>query len=66
MTATIELDDHVVKHAEQLSGITDVQELVSMSVNRFISGAELVRAATRAKEVIGDENPFWEDYDPRA
>jgi hypothetical protein len=66
MTATIELSDRTVKRAEKLSGIKDVQKLVKMTVNRYLQGASIREAALKAKEEIGNENPFWEDYDPKA
>jgi hypothetical protein len=66
MTATIELNDRAVKRAEKLSGITDVQELVKMAINRYLKGQSIRAAALEAQKEIGDENPFWEDYDPKA
>jgi hypothetical protein len=66
MTATIELNDRTVKRAEKLSGINDVQKLVKMTVDRYLQGASIREAALKAKEEIGDENPFWDNYDPKA
>jgi hypothetical protein len=66
MTTTIELNDRAVKRAEKLSGINDVQELVKMAINRYLRGASIREAAFKAQEEIGEENPFWDDYDPKA
>jgi hypothetical protein len=37
-----------------------------MTINHYIEGARLREAMMKAKEAIGDENPFWEGYDPKA
>ncbi|MDR3324608.1 MAG: type II toxin-antitoxin system VapB family antitoxin [Spirochaetaceae bacterium] len=66
MTATIELNDGLVTKAKKLSGIADDKDLVQMALKRYIEGTEFLRAAIRVKKEIGDENPFWEGYDPKA
>ncbi|MDR0909493.1 MAG: hypothetical protein LBM77_06970 [Spirochaetaceae bacterium] len=66
MTATIELSERTVKRAEKLSGINNVQELVKMTVDHYITGAKWREASIKAEKVIGDENPFFDGYDPKA
>ncbi|MDR0909606.1 MAG: type II toxin-antitoxin system VapB family antitoxin [Spirochaetaceae bacterium] len=66
MTATIELNDRKWKRAQKLTGIDDAQKLVKVAVERYIRGAELRDAAHKALKTIGDENPFFEGYDPKA
>jgi predicted transcriptional regulator len=66
MTATIELSDRMVKRAKTLSGISDEQKLMRMTIAHYLEGAELRVAAARAKEATGGESPFWDGYDPKA
>jgi Arc/MetJ family transcription regulator len=65
MTATIELDDLMVSEAKELSGISDDKELVNMTIDNFVKGQKRLRSMIEARESI-KENPFWDDYDPRA
>jgi hypothetical protein len=66
MTATIELNDRLINKAKKLSGITNEQDLVKMTISHYLEGAEIKAAATKAKQAIGDENPFWDNYDPKS
>jgi hypothetical protein len=66
MTATIKLNDRLINKAKKLSGITNEQDLVKMTITHYLEGAEIRVAAIRAKEATGSENPFWEGYDPKA
>jgi hypothetical protein len=66
MTATIALNDRLVNRAKELSGINDTTELLEAAFQHFLKGAELREAAHKAVAAAGGENPFWEDYDPKA
>jgi hypothetical protein len=66
MTMTIDLNERMLKRAEKLSGISDGSKLLGMTLKRYIDGQALRKAAISAKEAAGEENPFWEDYDPKA
>jgi hypothetical protein len=66
MTATIELNDRLISKAKKLSGITNEQDLVSMTITHYLEGAEIRVAAAKAKEAAWNENPFWDGYDPKA
>jgi hypothetical protein len=65
MTATIELNDSLINRAKKLSGITNEQDLLRMMITHYLEGAEIRLAAAKAKEATGNENPFWDGYDPK-
>jgi hypothetical protein len=66
MIKTIDLDERLIRKAKKLSGIDDDKALLQMTVKSYIEGEEFARAALKTKKAIGDENPFWDDYDPKA
>jgi Arc/MetJ family transcription regulator len=61
MTATIELNDRLVKKAKKLSGINDDKQLVDMVFKRYVHGEEACRALMKLK----DSNIIDPDYDPK-
>jgi hypothetical protein len=66
MKETIELNESLVSKAKRLSGIDNDQELLNMTIIHYIEGAEIREAAQKARAITGNENPFWEGYDPKA
>jgi hypothetical protein len=66
MTATIELNDRLFNKAKKLSGISDSQKLMNKVLVDYIHGTELLNSMVQLKEEIGDADPFWEGYDPKA
>jgi Arc/MetJ family transcription regulator len=66
LTTTINVDDDLVHSAEKLTGLTDMSELVTKLLTDYVEGEKVLRGMLKLKEDIGDENPFWDDDDPRA
>jgi hypothetical protein len=66
MTATIELNEKLIKKAEKYSGINDESKLLQMTLKRYVDGQALRKAAQEAQQAANGENPFWDDYDPKA
>jgi hypothetical protein len=66
VTATIELNDRLINKAKKLSGITNEEDLVKMTISHYLQGAEIRAAAVKAKKAMGNENPFWDNYHPKA
>jgi hypothetical protein len=66
MTATIEVNERLLKKAEKYSGITDESKLLQMVLKRYVKGVEFSAEMLKAKAAIGDENPFFDGYDPKA
>jgi hypothetical protein len=66
MTATVELSDSLVEKAKMLSGISDFQKLIHKVTVEYVRGTEFRISMMKLKEEIGDTDPFWEGYDPKA
>jgi hypothetical protein len=61
MTATIELNDRLIKQAEKLSGIDDANAIMQIALQRYVKGEKLARSLTGFK----DADSIWQDYDPK-
>jgi hypothetical protein len=65
MTATIELNDRLLKKAEKLTGITDSSVLVKEALNTLIRGREYEADLLQMQHSSQSKEILWPGYDPK-